>query len=588
MVSNRKPDGILLLFPPLNHQITHAELGLPQLTGFLRARGWHTRQIDLNHRFIHDFLKQPERLEDLILHLDRTDTRFVTSILPYLAQREEQLQTELRPFGDPEEHGLIRRHLDYIEAVVLPPFDHHLHLGRERLPAGRQAVSRLVQQLLASSHLEWIVTSKLVQLVQHSFLQPAGFTAGQVRQAAVDTNPLLDDFLEEHLAPELDAPPLIAGLSIHSSYQLVPALRIARWLKKRWPATHLIAGGPWCTVAQELVSAQRWLFDTFDSMAVFEGEQTLLELARALHQGTDTGTVPGLMTAGSGPVTVRPPGELVPLERMPAPCFDGYPMGRYPEPAVPFRTIRGCTWGRCLFCYHVFHNVPALATTRLRPGMSGAHLTGLRDMLRDVCSRYGRHGLTLADNTTPPGHLERIAGMLQREDFGIGWEAMVRFDPRFTPALCQRIAQAGCTRLSFGLETSDQMELRRLHKGIDRKLVLGCLESCARAGIDTVLFVLNYPSEPTDGFAATLDFINEHADLVTWAIPCRFELGRNSRAFADPASMDLELDPSAGTNLSVFDLPFHAPHWLSEDQYRSLVEQKTIRFMQRKAARARR
>jgi len=184
-----------------------------------------------------------------------------------------------------------------------------------------------------------------------------------------------------------------------------------------------------------------------------------------------------------------------------------------------------------------------------------------------------------ADNATPPRGLLHLARALRSAGIRSAWNALARFDHDFTPDLCREIAQAGCRELTFGLESSSARELERLHKGIDRRLVLKTLEACRAGGVRTAVFVLDSPTQPLEEYRQTLEFLCDHHELVDRFIPLRFELGRNAPVFTQPDAMRLRVAPEAGTSLAVFNLPFAAEGWHDRDDFLTVTEEYALRLI---------
>ena len=183
--------------------------------------------------------------------------------------------------------------------------------------------------------------------------------------------------------------------------------------------------------------------------------------------------------------------------------------------------MRGCSWGRCVFCYHMLKRDQAHALPEQGTRMSDTQLDQLASVLHDA-GRRGIRQFTFADNATPPSHLAQVAAMLRRERLDVEWVTLARCSDGFTAALCRELHAAGCRMIFYGLETACDSELRRLRKGIERDAVLRCLESTTAAGIAARAFVLDYPSQPPTAFAETLSFVCDHHEIIDRFIPMRF------------------------------------------------------------------
>ncbi|MBM4397725.1 MAG: hypothetical protein FJ087_18805 [Deltaproteobacteria bacterium] len=572
----RRP--ILLVFPPLTDMMTHPELGVPQLTAWMRRAGWDVRQLDLNATCVFRHLADPDVRDRLRSELSEAGTRFLDTLPAYIAGRKAAivrrvLDSSATPL-DPEPVGWFAGACVEHQEVIDP-----LPLARQmRMVA---ATDPLAPAPLPGAHTDsgWLGMAKLVNVVQRELIQPCGFAPGELGSLLAAPCPWLDRFLAEHLDPLLPPDLGMLGLSIHNAHQLVPALRIADRVRALRPGVHVTLGGPWAAAASGAIRLAPLVFDHVDTVVACEGEVPLESLALALAEGRPFDDLPGVTTRHDGAVRENLPPPPVPLGDLPVPVFDGYPMDAYPDAKVPFRTVRGCYWGRCAFCFHVFPHLQPEYPTGWRADLPERVTDNLLEMLRDVGRRFGARTLTLADNATPPAHMARIATALVGGGLDVRWEALARFDPGFTPETFRLMALSGCRDLFFGLETASPPELARLRKGITPDLVVRNLRACAEAGIHAQVFVLHYPSQPLRDYIDTLEFLCEHHDVVHWIIPFRFRLGRNAMVFDDPGFLGVRLAPGAEEDHQVFHLPFEADAWMGDEAFREVTEAYFARFI---------
>jgi hypothetical protein len=577
---NPAAQAVLLLVPPLANNQVFPELGVPQLTAFLKARGHAVRQLDLNAGMVWSWLGRPANLAAALGYLSADALAHAGALPGFLAAQRARVANALggiRP-GPPSPEtdrlrDLVRRYLDQREILQPTPRAEIVAAGGPPARDAAEVLARLGAPL--SDGLLWVL---LVDLLRRE-LVGGGTTADEVEAAALRATPLLDAYLAEHLDPALTSDVGLVGLSIHGMAQVVAALRIARRVRERLPGARILLGGPWCTAAAGLLADLPFVFDFADAIVPGEGETALAAAAEALRSGGDPTAVPGVIRRAGTRIVAADPAPLVPLEELPAPCFDGFPMKAYPAPVVPFRTVRGCYWSRCVFCYHVADGAPACRTDDPSPVLKDR----LAQMVRLASSHHGTRALVLADHATPPGHLRMVAAAVREAGTRIAWEALVRFDEAFGPDLFRELAAAGCATLSFGLETSSEPALRRLRKGIRRDLALRCLEQATAAGIETSVFVLHYPGQKLAEYAATLDFVCEHHDVIGWFSAQRFQLGRHTHSFSRPEALGIQPAADAASDLDVFDLPFEAEGWAPEAEFRRVTEEGSLRFLRLKA-----
>ncbi len=567
-MTDRASAEVLLMMPPLSALLCHTDIGVPQLTAYLRGRGHTVAQRDLNAAMMYRDLMDAEVLCELAGQLPAPARRQLLGMLQYQRQRIAHLSGALGERGL-SGAAMEDAYWDLLQHVAdterwRPERAERLAPGEPTDTELRAAMAALARGLRTSLFLR----KALAAVIHDELINPLGYTPREVARAASrPPTPLLAALLEAEVSPSLSEQLRLVGVAVHSTEQLVPALQIAAWIKARLPGVHVILGGPWAMAAGELLTSEPALLDFVDSVCVCEGESPLAALAG----GASPEAVPGVITRLGGHVVATPASSPVPLEQIPAPVFDGM-SDHIREPMVPFRTVRGCSWGRCVFCHHVSDARQQAAAGDLGRIVGDSQLDAMVGMLADLGAAGHEVQMTLADNATPPGSLLRVARRLRREGLRVGWEAMARFSEELTTEVCAELVRGGCRRLYFGLETAHAGELQRLQKGIDTELAGRCLASCAGAGVRAFVFLLDYPSAPDGAWRETLDFVLAHQRHVAAFIPARFALGRDCGAFSRPGALGLEVPEAARRSLDVFDLPFAAPGWQSEEDYEAMLE----------------
>jgi anaerobic magnesium-protoporphyrin IX monomethyl ester cyclase len=581
-VGATSPGRVLLVFPPVYTLTTHPEVGIPALTAALRAHGHDVCQVDLNVELLYRHLRDRSVLRRAISGLDEPSGAWLRAIPNLHRRRWSELRTRVHALGVPQDAtATIDRDLcsyvDHMESLYpLRPGDARMPGDVALVPAGDD--DGLIDELFAEGPGLWARQLGLARVLLHAFVKTDGYDPDSVAAAVFGPNWLLDDFYQQRLDPLLSPSPLLVGVALHSAHQLVPALRIARRVKARDPEVCVVMGGPWCSAAGNLILRTReLLFRDVDAFVLGEGEGPLEHVLSCLTEGGRVTPAPGVLVATSTAAELDRLATPVPVDELPAPDFSDLPLCLYPEPKFVFRTVRGCYWGRCKFCYHVH------PWQRLAPPASGPPSPHLVDRLvawlQTARDQLGITRWATADNATPPRVLLHVARALRTAGVESSWHALARFDDEFSPDLCREIAQAGCQELAFGLETTWFRELERLNKGINRRVVLKTLEACRAGGVSAAVFVLDTPTQPLEKYRETLRFLCDHHELVDRFIPLRFELGRNAPVFAHPDAMHLRVAPGASTSLDVFDLPFTAEAWHDRNEFLEVTEEYALRLI---------
>ncbi|NLE60130.1 MAG: hypothetical protein GX616_17405, partial [Planctomycetes bacterium] len=177
-----------------------------------------------------------------------------------------------------------------------------------------------------------------------------------IRQGFPDTGCLdaqLDDLTPEEVVERIAATdPAVVGLSVWTDFWF-PARRTVGLLRQRLPACTIILGGPHCLVyPRETLEACE-----ADYVVAGDGEGTLLELVRDLHDCRPARDLPGLWRKENG--VIREPAVPIAvvddLDAIPVPDRTLLPYRRYNSVLNPgeFETTmissRGCP-NRCVFC----------------------------------------------------------------------------------------------------------------------------------------------------------------------------------------------------------------------------------------------
>lgn len=222
-----------------------------------------------------------------------------------------------------------------------------------------------------------------------------------------------------------------------------------------------------------------------DIGVIGEGDHTICELAEALEQGSDLMDVDGLVFWKEGRLlATRPRKEAVDLAAIPWPDYDGFGFADYLDTIANFPSIgryvqmigsRSCPYD-CTFCYH-----PVGKKYRQRD------LDDLFAEMDDLLPRFRVDYLSISDeifsldrnrtNEFCRRMKERVA------KYGIGWDIQIRVD-HVDRELLALLKDAGCSCISYGLESADNTVLKSMKKGTTVAQIEKALALTREAGID--------------------------------------------------------------------------------------------------------
>lgn len=284
------------------------------------------------------------------------------------------------------------------------------------------------------------------------------------------------------------------------------AARLAKMIKEDRNGTTVVAGGVHVSALPE-----RCLRDhpSIDVGVVGEGEETVAELMAALKGRTPLDGIRGLALRRNGGVVLTPDRPLMKdLDSLPLPAWDLLP--DFPAaynvqaqsvshfPSTSCCTSRGCT-GRCKFC-----------DRRIFGRALRAHGADyVMRMIRELYDRYGIRDIQFEDDNFMlfRKRLLEICDRLVREKLDISWSCQARVD-MVMPETLQKMKEAGCWMILYGVESGSQKVLDAMDKQITVEKIERAIEMTHKAGIGCKgFFIAGYLSEDRESLKETYDFI---------------------------------------------------------------------------------
>ncbi len=275
------------------------------------------------------------------------------------------------------------------------------------------------------------------------------------------------------------------------------AVRVIEDVKRIAPQALTVMGGPHATFsAQETFAA----CPALDVIVRGEGERTLVELVGCVTTGGDLGSVAGIAFRNGSGIRFTPEREFIrDLDRLPLPARRLLPLGRYRALGMPISmtTTRGCPF-QCIFC--VGRKMVGARVRYRNPQI-------VVDELEEL-TRLGFHQVNIADDlfTANKDHCLAVCAEILRRGLAVKWTWFARVDTVSVEVL-ERMKAAGCTAVSFGIESANPGILKTIRKGITLEQVEAAVGMCARAGVTPFAsFILGLPGETPETISETMAF----------------------------------------------------------------------------------
>ena len=307
----------------------------------------------------------------------------------------------------------------------------------------------------------------------------------------------------------LQTKPLIAGFSVIFQYHIYDFRDLIVYLRENGVKCHFTAGGHYPSLRYtEFLDT----IPEFDSVVLFEGEYTLLELARSIHDGREWKNIEGIAYRENGSVLANP---LRPLEEnldlFPPPVrqpLKEYALGK------KYATLlagRGCYYN-CTFCsIREFYSKPPGPVKRIRrPEMVVREMELLHQQLD--CSIFmfqdddfpvlGAKGkewtTTFCDLLVEKGLDKRFM-----------WKINCRPD-EVEPELFQLMKDTGLFLVYLGIENGTEAGLKLMDKKITPETNVEAVRTLNKLGIKYDYgFMLFDPESTFATVVENLDFLQE-------------------------------------------------------------------------------
>ena len=274
-------------------------------------------------------------------------------------------------------------------------------------------------------------------------------------------------------------------------------LRAAQLIKDILPETKVLIGGPQATfLVEETLSCS-----AIDVLARFEGEETILELIRHFDgEQLPLEDIQGIAFMRDGQIhkTERRP-LIANLDLLPAPAWHLYKLDQIQYKFPVIVTARGCP-SKCVFC--------AANTLYPDPSYRVRSPQLVVDEIAYLVNTYGIRSFMIGDDafTLRPKRAMEICDLLIAKNLDITWTCEARVDT-MSPELAQKLKDAGCFLVQYGVETGNPEIMKFIRKGISLKQVEKVVDFTQAIGLNVACtFILGFPWDTHETTRQTIEF----------------------------------------------------------------------------------
>jgi radical SAM superfamily enzyme YgiQ (UPF0313 family) len=330
---------------------------------------------------------------------------------------------------------------------------------------------------------------------------------------------IIDEFADPNwkkaLLGSLAQKPLCFGVTCMTGPQILHALAVSRLVKKRYPDVPIIWGG----IHGSLLPEQTLENPYIDIVVVGEGEETFLELVKALESGTSLSNVSGICYKENGKVHHTGDRPFVNLDEQSTLSYhlinmDLYRRRLFGIDHISLNSSRGCTFG-CAFCWEpVFH----------RRKWRAMKAETVLDQIKRIIRNYNIRGFLFTDDNffidmrraydilygIVRANLKINLGKLQ-----LRADEICSMDQDFLELL----VRAGVKRIHIGVESGSQriLDLIKKHETVE-KIIEANRKLVPYPIVPLYLFMMGLPTETPDELAQSIrlavQLTNENARAV--------------------------------------------------------------------------
>ena len=286
----------------------------------------------------------------------------------------------------------------------------------------------------------------------------------------------------------------------------INVIKLIKILKKnaKYGFPKIILGGPDITY-----NCENYLKTGVDFLIIGEGEETTLELYKAIINNTDYSTIAGLAYLENGLVKKTSPRiKMKDLSNLPLPNRSAIPINKYlntwkthhGKSSITVSTQRGCPY-TCKWCSTAVYG----QSYRRRPAnMVAAELRTLKDTYKPDNIWFVDDVFTVSHKWIKSFHTEVI-----KQNAIIPFECITRAE-RLNDEILQLLKEAGCFRIWIGAESGSQKIIDAMDRRVDVNVVKEAIKKTNAIGIETGTFIMiGYPSENQKDINKTITYLKD-------------------------------------------------------------------------------
>lgn len=286
--------------------------------------------------------------------------------------------------------------------------------------------------------------------------------------------------------------PDVLGLSCLTGPAIKNAIEVSKKAKENNENVKVVWGG----VHPSLMPEQTLQEEYIDYVVVGEGEETFLELVKAIEKNNDVKIIKGIAYKKGGRTVKTEKRQYIDMNTIPELPYHLINAKRYFKYEACVQTSRGCPY-QCTFCYQ--HAIHECKWRSMQPEKVIEQINRISEIAKVKRVKF------VDDNFTVDR--KRLFEILDKLDKDLGVYFEVRVN-HINTELLEKLKKFRDVQLSIGIESGSQEMLNKLKKGITIEQIKHAFELCRKYKIKTsALGMIGLPGEEKEGVNTTIKFI---------------------------------------------------------------------------------
>ncbi|UCH94403.1 MAG: B12-binding domain-containing radical SAM protein [Candidatus Aminicenantes bacterium] len=307
--------------------------------------------------------------------------------------------------------------------------------------------------------------------------------------------------------------PDLIGFSIIFQYNLHEFGELMEMLRQEGVRAHFTAGGHYPSLRPVRTLAE---LKYLDSIVIFEGELTTVELLSKLNQPQEWPGILGLAFRREGEIVINPPRPLLAnLDELPWPRRGEIRQSSRGRGMAPILASRGCLYN-CSFCsIRQFYGGAPGPLRRIRSPQDVAAEMKYLYKSRGICLFLFQDDDFAAKSDRQVRWIENFLHELEAAGLKgkIGWKVSCRVDD-IQPDVMARCRDHGLLVVYLGVESGSRLGLKTLNKHVTVEQNLAAMQTLKDVGLEFDMgFMLFDPDSTMETVRENLHFLRQVARM---------------------------------------------------------------------------